>query len=168
MNFQTQKEKVLQNKKNCIVIFLIVMVLFTIASCAGGKNKVIKTAKSLAFFTDTYQSQYLLGDVADTALDYVNWTAQKIDGEWYVTLSGKLANTDNLPTEARQMISLYKSWGLDVTKVTYSFDFLIQGNYGQIYSGGVSYDGEYSESDVSDVNSNLRLLYIIYDGTINN
>ena len=167
MDLKTQKEKLLQNNKVCIAIFLVVMGVFTIASCTDGKNKVIKTAKSLAFFIDTYKNQYQLGDVAKTALDGATWTAQKIDGAWYVTLSGKLANTDNLPAELRQMISIYKAWGADVTKATYSFDFLIQGEHGSVYSGGVSYDGEYSEADISDVNSNLKLLYMIHDSKLN-
>ena len=66
------------------------------------------------------------------------------------------------------MVSVYKNFGFDITKVIYSFDFLIQGKYGQIYSGGAYYDGEYSEAEDATINSNLRLLYMIHDNTVKN
>lgn len=162
------KAKLLQNSKISFTIFLSAMVIFTVASCSSGETTVIKTAKSLIFFPDTYERQYQLGDVISTTLSDVEWFAKKIDGDWYVTLHGKLSNIDNLPREARQMVSVYKNFGFDITKVIYSFDFLIQGKYGQIYSGGAYYDGEYSEAEDATINSNLRLLYMIHDNTVKN
>lgn len=155
-------KNMLKNKNVCLALFVSVMVIFTIMSCSNGKSKSIKTAKSLVFYPDVYENQYQLGDVFESIFSDTNWSAEKIDGTWYVTVSGRLTDIDSLPYEMRQYFSIYSSLGIDFTKVIWYIDFVIDGNSGYEYSTCMYYLGEYSESE-----SILLALYELYDQKVN-
>lgn len=152
--------------KNLVCIFCGLLACILLSSC-GGENKAIKTAKSLVFFPNTYEAGYQLGDVVDTTLNNVHWEAKKIDGEWYVTLSGNFISVDDWPEAMKRKYHVGRKYS-NITQYIYSFDFLIEGNNGRIYSGGVSYDGKYSASDDSDTAANFQLLYLLHDYIIKN
>lgn len=144
--------------KNLVCFFYGLLVCILLSSCGGGENKAIKTAKSLVFFPDTYEAGYQLGDVVETTMKDVSWEAKKIDSIWIVTLTGKIARTERSSEYEKKLME----------KAILSFNFGIEGNYGEVIGGGAYYDGEYEDADADFATTFLRVIYTIHDYIMKN
>ncbi|MBO4507140.1 MAG: zinc-ribbon domain-containing protein [Spirochaetaceae bacterium] len=162
------KENVVDVKgKICLLIFLAVMIVFSILCGNFGETTAIQRAKILTFLENVYDRGYSLGQVVNRTLKNVEWSAKEIDDDLYVvTVEGKLSDeiTDSKLHRLVGAAAVEEViWSFNFN-ISYDGSFLFGGDvFGSFTGAGASYLGEYQEASSYERSIILDALYASYD-----